>query len=59
MAKYGENLWTVQFPTGTVEDIGRIMKIERKWMNVQEFIREAVNEKIERIKKENPRLFER
>ena len=54
MAKYGENLWTVQFPEGTVEDINRMMKVERRWMNVQEFIRDAVNEKIERWKKEHP-----
>ena len=54
MAKYGENLWTVQFPEGTVEDINRMMKVERRWMNVQEFIRDAVNEKIERWKREHP-----
>ena len=30
------------------EYIDRMMKVEGRWMNVQEFIRDAVNEKIER-----------
>jgi UTP:GlnB (protein PII) uridylyltransferase len=54
MGKYGKDTWAVQFPEGTVEDINRMMKVERRWMNVQEFIRDAVNEKIERWKKEHP-----
>ena len=30
-----------------------MMKAERRWMNIQEFIRDAVNEKIDRWKKEH------
>ena len=29
----------------------RMVRVERRWMNVQEFIRDAVNEKIERWKR--------
>ena len=53
MGRYGEDTWAVQFPEGTVEDINRMMKAERRWMNIQEFIRDAVNEKIDRWKKEH------
>jgi Arc/MetJ-type ribon-helix-helix transcriptional regulator len=49
----------VLFPTKTNEEMKEIVETKGKWISVQEFIREAVYEKIERIKKENPRLFER
>ena len=32
---------------------------ESKWLTPQDFIKESIRDKINKIKKENPRLFER
>jgi hypothetical protein len=45
----------VRLPNGIYEEILRIMNIERKWNSPQQFIQDALNEKIDRWKKENPR----
>ncbi len=53
MAKYGKNAWTVQFPDGMVKEINIMMNQEGKWINTQDFVRDAVREKIDRWKKEH------
>ncbi len=45
---------TLQIPEGLLNEINNIMKIDDKWITVQDFIREAIKEKIERWKKEHP-----
>jgi Arc/MetJ-type ribon-helix-helix transcriptional regulator len=58
VATQGEKV-NVLFPSKAFEEMTEIVETKGKWISVQEFIREAVSEKIDRIKKENPRLFER
>jgi Arc/MetJ-type ribon-helix-helix transcriptional regulator len=40
----------VVFPFQIEEDMRRIVETERKWLSVNEFIREAVKEKVEGMK---------
>ncbi len=47
------------FPFQVYNDIVKMMEFEGRYFKETDFVREAVNEKIDRIKKENPRLFER
>ena len=44
----------ILFPLAIYDDITKIMHIENKWIKEDDFIRKAVNEKIERWKKELP-----
>lgn len=41
---------TVLFPAGAHEEMVRLINSERRWFDRQEFIKEAVREKIEREK---------
>ena len=52
--KSGVQVCTV-FLFSQYEDIKLIMKKEGRWFKETDFIREAVQEKIEKWKKENPR----
>ncbi|MGC8981908.1 MAG: ribbon-helix-helix domain-containing protein, partial [Minisyncoccia bacterium] len=45
---------TLQIPEGLLKEINEIMKIDDKWITIQDFVREAIKEKIERWKKEHP-----
>ncbi len=49
----------VLFPDSVYDDIVLIIETEKRYFKETDFIRKSVEEKIERIKKENPRLFER
>jgi metal-responsive CopG/Arc/MetJ family transcriptional regulator len=44
---------TLQLPEGLFNEINSIITKEDLWMSSQDFIREAIKEKIERWKKEN------
>ena len=60
MSKYAKTKDVkVTLPAGYYEEILSILSRANKWAYPQNFIIDAVKEKIERIKKENPRLFER
>ncbi len=43
----------VRLPEGIYSEIIKIMNKEKKWNSPQQFIQDALNEKIERWKKEN------
>jgi hypothetical protein len=45
----------LRLPVGIYNDIRTIITIEQKWPSVQKFIQDALNEKIDRWKKENSR----
>lgn len=47
---------TVILPTGVHDDMVRLIGSERRWFDRQEFIKEAVREKIEREKAKPGRL---
>jgi hypothetical protein len=40
-------------PIGMYEEILKIMEIEKKWNSPQQFVQDAVNEKVEKWKKEH------
>ena len=42
----------VAFPPGTIEEIESIRSESPRYLSVQEFVREAVREKLERLKRE-------
>ena len=44
----------VRLPIGIYGEIIRIMNNEKKWNSPQRYIQDALNEKIERWKKEHP-----
>ena len=44
----------VRLPIGIYGEIIRIMNNEKKWNSPQQYIQDALNEKIERWKKEHP-----
>ncbi|MGC8585834.1 MAG: hypothetical protein ACP5L4_06975 [Thermoplasmata archaeon] len=44
----------LRLPEGLYEEMMKIMNIEKKWNSPQQFIQDALNEKIERWKKEHP-----
>jgi hypothetical protein len=44
----------VRLPIGIYGEIIRIMSSEKKWNSPQQYIQDALNEKIERWKKEHP-----
>lgn len=44
----------IRLPEGFYNEIIEIMNIEKKWNSPQQFIQDAINEKIERWKKEHP-----
>ncbi len=44
----------VRLPIGIYDEIIRIMNNEKKWNSPQQYIQDALNEKIERWKKEHP-----
>ena len=43
----------VRMPIGMYEEILKIMEIEKKWNSPQQFVQDAVNEKVEKWKKEH------
>ncbi len=45
---------TIAFPKGMLTEIESIVNVEQSWLSSQEFVRDAVKEKIERWKKEHP-----
>ena len=45
----------LRLPEGIYGEIMGIMNKEKKWNSPQQFIQDALNEKIEKWKKENPR----
>ena len=49
----------LKLPEGVYDEILRIMNKESKWLTPQDFIKESIRDKINKIKKENPRLFDR
>jgi metal-responsive CopG/Arc/MetJ family transcriptional regulator len=52
MVTRGEKV-NVLIPEGMISQVDEIMKKDASWISVQEFIRQAVAEKIERWKKEH------
>ena len=44
----------VRLPIGIYGEIIRIMNNEKRWNSPQQYIQDALNEKIERWKKEHP-----
>ena len=44
----------IAFPLGMVTEVQRIINIENSWLSFQEFVRDAVKEKIDRWKREHP-----
>jgi len=44
----------VLIPEGMIEAIENILKVDQSWISKQEFIRQAIQEKIDRWKKEHP-----
>ena len=44
----------VRLPIGIYGEIIRIMNNEKKWNSPQQYIQDALNEKIERWKREHP-----
>ena len=45
---------TIAFPQGMIREMESIMSIEQSWLSAQEFIRDAIKEKIERWKRDHP-----
>ena len=43
----------VRMPIGIYDDILEIMEIEKKWNSPQQFVQDAINEKVERWKREH------
>ena len=41
------------FPDGLLEEMSKVMDKANKWMNVQEFVRDAVKEKVDKFYKEH------
>ncbi|WP_428086275.1 hypothetical protein [Caldisericum sp.] len=55
MVKYTETKPVLlKLPKGIYDNILEIMKVENSWLTPQDFIKEAIKEKIERWKKEHP-----
>jgi len=44
----------LRIPIGLYDEMMRIINLEKKWNSPQQFIQEALNEKIDRWKKEHP-----
>jgi len=44
----------ILIPEGMIEAIENILKVDQSWISKQEFIRQAIQEKIDRWKKEHP-----
>jgi hypothetical protein len=44
----------LRLPEGIYQEILKIIEIEKKWNSPQQFIQDALNEKIDRWKKEHP-----
>lgn len=44
----------LRLPEGLYEEVIRILEKERKWNSPQQFIQDALNEKIDHWKKEHP-----
>jgi len=53
VATKGEKV-NVLIPEGMIEAIENILKVDQSWISRQEFIRQAIQEKIDRWKKEHP-----
>lgn len=43
----------IYFPEGLYDEMTNVMERANNWMNVQEFVRDAVKEKIDRWKKDH------
>jgi metal-responsive CopG/Arc/MetJ family transcriptional regulator len=43
----------IYFPEGLYDEMAKVMERANAWMNVQEFVRDAVKEKVERYYKEH------
>ena len=41
------------FPDGLFEEMSKVMDKANKWMNVQEFVRDAVKEKVDKFYKDH------
>jgi hypothetical protein len=46
----------LRLPIGIYEELVHIMKTEKKWSSPQQFIQDALNEKIEKWKKDHTEL---
>lgn len=44
----------LQIPEGLHDDMEKVIFSERRWFNRQKFVLEAIKEKIDRHRKENP-----
>jgi hypothetical protein len=44
----------LRIPIGLYDEMMRIINLEKKWNSPQQFIQDALNEKIDRWKKEHP-----
>jgi len=44
----------LRIPIGSYDEMMKIINLEKKWNSPQQFIQEALNEKIDRWKKEHP-----
>jgi len=44
----------LRIPIGLYDEMMKIINLEKKWNSPQQFIQEALNEKIDRWKKEHP-----
>jgi len=44
----------LRLPEGIYQEILKIINLEKKWNSPQQFIQDALNEKIDRWKKEHP-----
>jgi len=44
----------ILIPEGMIDTIENILKVDQSWISRQEFIRHAIQEKIDRWKKEHP-----
>ena len=53
VATKGEKI-NILIPEGMIEAIENILKVDQSWISKQEFIRQAIQEKIDRWKKEHP-----
>lgn len=45
---------TIAFPQGMIREIESIMNVEQSWLSMQEFIRDAVKEKIDNWHRDHP-----
>ena len=43
----------IYFPEGLYDEMAKVMEKANAWMNVQEFVRDAVKEKVDRYYKEH------